>query len=107
MFIDVAYIGALNPDHFAFTKLFLENGKHVLCEKPLCLNLKQTQALVNIARREKRFLMESVWSRFAPAYLSLEKEIESGRLGEIKLVEANVGGAFDFMDRFSWVSLCL
>ncbi|XP_063622948.1 trans-1,2-dihydrobenzene-1,2-diol dehydrogenase-like [Cydia splendana] len=89
--IDVAYIGALHPDHYPLAKLFLEHGKHVLCEKPLCLNLKQTQSLINIAKKNKRFLMEAVWSRFAPAYLALEKEIASGKLGEVKRVEANFG----------------
>ncbi|XP_061717539.1 trans-1,2-dihydrobenzene-1,2-diol dehydrogenase-like [Cydia pomonella] len=89
--IDVVYIGTLNPDHYPLAKLFLEHGKHVLCEKPLCLNLKQAQSLINIAKKNKRFLMEAVWSRFAPAYLELEKEIASGKLGEVKRVEVNFG----------------
>ncbi|KAJ8736202.1 hypothetical protein PYW08_006858 [Mythimna loreyi] len=89
--IDIAYIGALNPDHYALTKLFLENGKHVLCEKPFCLNIKQTQSLINFAREKNLFLMEAVWTRFSPAYIYLEKEIEAGNLGEIRFIEANFG----------------
>ncbi|KAJ8736201.1 hypothetical protein PYW08_006857 [Mythimna loreyi] len=89
--IDVAYIGALNPDHYALTKLFLENGKHVLCEKPFCLNAKQTQSLINLSQKKQLFVMEAVWTRFAPSYIYLEKEIAAGNLGEIKFVEANFG----------------
>ncbi|KAI8422709.1 hypothetical protein MSG28_006475 [Choristoneura fumiferana] len=99
--VDVVYIGALNPDHFALTKLFLKKGKHVLCEKPMCLNLKQTQALVNIARQKKLFLMEAVWSRFAPVYLALEKDIDSGKLGDVKLVEVNFGVPLISVDRLT------
>ncbi|XP_063821313.1 trans-1,2-dihydrobenzene-1,2-diol dehydrogenase-like [Ostrinia nubilalis] len=87
--IDIAYIGALNPDHY--NQLFLENGKHVLCEKPLCLNLKQVQSLVNIAKQKKRFLMEAVWSRFSPIYLALEKAVQTGELGEVKHVDVTFG----------------
>ncbi|CAH0727456.1 unnamed protein product, partial [Brenthis ino] len=97
--IDVAYIGALNPDHYELTKLFLESGKHVLCEKPLCLNLKETQSLINIAKSKNLFLMEAVWSRFAPAYLALEKEIQSGKLGDIQFVEVNFGVPIANVDR--------
>ncbi|KAL0901354.1 hypothetical protein ABMA27_006633 [Loxostege sticticalis] len=97
--IDIAYIGALNPDHYHITKLFLENGKHVLCEKPLCLNHKQVQSLVNISKQNKLFLMEAIWSRFSPVYLALEKEIQAGKLGEIKHVEANFGAPIATVDR--------
>ncbi|CAH2989245.1 unnamed protein product [Chilo suppressalis] len=97
--IDVAYVGVLNPDHYDVTKLFLENGKHVLCEKPLCLNFKQAQSLLNLAKENKLFLMEAVWSRFAPVYLALEEEIKAGKLGEIRHVEVNFGVPIEKVDR--------
>ncbi|CAK1602241.1 unnamed protein product [Parnassius mnemosyne] len=97
--IDVAYIGALNPDHYELSKLFLDNGKHVLCEKPLCLNYKQTKSLINFAKTKNLFLMEAVWSRFSPAYLVLEKEINSGKLGEVQYVEVNFGVPIAAVDR--------
>ncbi|KAL4716972.1 hypothetical protein ACJJTC_012783 [Scirpophaga incertulas] len=97
--IDVAYIGALNPDHYNLAKLFLEHGKHVLCEKPLCLNLKQAQSLISFAEEKKLFLMEAVWSRFSPVYLAFEKEIQSGKLGDLKHVEVNFGVPIINVDR--------
>ncbi|XP_046963654.1 trans-1,2-dihydrobenzene-1,2-diol dehydrogenase-like [Vanessa cardui] len=97
--IDVAYIGALNPDHFELSKLFLECGKHVLCEKPLCMNYKETESLLNIAKSKKLFIMEAVWSRFAPSYLALEKEIQSGKLGDVQFVEVNFGVPIENVDR--------
>ncbi|CAD0194935.1 unnamed protein product [Chrysodeixis includens] len=89
--IDIAYIGTLNPYHYEHSVLFLENGKHVLCEKPLCLNSKQSASLIKLAKKKNLFFMEAVWSRFSPAYLDLEKEIESGKLGEVRLVQGNFG----------------
>ncbi|XP_041975480.1 trans-1,2-dihydrobenzene-1,2-diol dehydrogenase-like [Aricia agestis] len=89
--VDVVYIGALNPDHYNLSKLFLESGKHVLCEKPLCLNYKQSESLIKIAKSKGLFLMEAVWSRFAPSYIALEKEIAAGNLGDVQFVEVNFG----------------
>lgn len=95
----MAYIGALNPDHYKLGKLFLDNGKHVLIEKPLCMNFKQAKSLTDLAKKKNVFLMEAVWSRFSPAYIALEKEIQSGNLGEVKLVQANLGVSIEEVDR--------
>ncbi|XP_049870206.1 trans-1,2-dihydrobenzene-1,2-diol dehydrogenase-like [Pectinophora gossypiella] len=97
--VDVVYIGALNPDHYPLAKLFLENGKHVLCEKPLCLNYKQTKSLISLAKKNKLFLMEAVWSRFSPAYIALEQQISSGKLGEVQHVEVNFGVPIEGVER--------
>lgn len=71
----------------------------MLCEKPLCMNFKQAQSLINIAKKKKLFLMEAVWSRFSPAYIALEKEIQSGKLGDVKFVEVNLGAPIVSVDR--------
>lgn len=45
---DIVYIGALNHQHYELTKLMLESGKPVLCEKPFCINAKQLNELVKV-----------------------------------------------------------
>lgn len=75
-FTDVVYIGTLHPQHFDIAKLMLNHGKHVLCEKPLTMNLKQTTELINLAKQKKLFLMEGIWSSSCfPIYETLKKEI--------------------------------
>ncbi|XP_075978120.1 trans-1,2-dihydrobenzene-1,2-diol dehydrogenase-like isoform X2 [Anticarsia gemmatalis] len=89
--INVVYIGALNPDHYPLTKMYLEHGKHVLCEKPFTLNVKQSESLIKLAKQKNLFLMEALWTRFSPAYIDLEKDIAAGKLGDVKFLEANFG----------------
>ena len=61
--VEVVYVGSINPTHLNICKLLLTNGKNVLCEKPLGMNVKETEEMVNLAREKKLFFMEAIWSR--------------------------------------------
>lgn len=74
----------------------LNHGKHVLCEKPLTMNLKQTTELINLAKQKKLFLMEAVWSRCFPIYERLRKEIENKTIGDVHQVIVSFG--FELID---------
>lgn len=95
-FPEVVYIGALNPQHYEIAMMMLENKKHVLCEKPLCMNEKQARKLITYATSKKLFIMEAVWSRFFPSYQYLKKQIANDILGEIQ--EVNVTFGFHLAD---------
>lgn len=99
--VDVVYIGVLNPQHYSVAMLMLENGKHVLCEKPLCMNEKEVKKLVAYAERKKLFLMEAIWSRFFPSYQYLRKQINNEMLGEIQEVHVTFGFPLDDVDRLA------
>ena len=89
--VEVVYIGVLNPQHLEVAMLMLDHGKHVLCEKPLCMNEKQSKKLIAFAESKKLFLMEAIWSRFFPSYQYIRERINAGKLGEIVSVEAEFG----------------
>ncbi|XP_031619181.1 trans-1,2-dihydrobenzene-1,2-diol dehydrogenase-like isoform X2 [Contarinia nasturtii] len=91
--IEVVYVGTLNPQHLEVATLMLENGKHVLVEKPLCLNEKQAHKLITCAKQQNLFLMEAIWSRMFPSYQYVRKQIENGVLGDIQTVEVEFGFA--------------
>jgi len=93
--IDVVYVGAINTAHLAIAKMMLEAGKHVLCEKPLSMNVKQTKELINLAREKKLFLMEAIWSRTLPSYQKISQVIADGTIGEVKNVVSTFGFAID------------
>lgn len=96
---DIVYVGTLNPQHYEVTKLMLQKGKHVLCEKPLTLTEKHTRELVALAREKKLLLMEGVWSRSFPAYEELEKQIKSGAIGDVLYVRAEFGAPIGHVER--------
>ena len=96
---EVVYVGTINSLHLEIVKLMLNNGKHVLCEKPLTLNLKQTKEVIELAKKKNLFLMEAIWSRCFPAYEAIRKEVEYGTLGDILQVIVAFGVVIEDVDR--------
>ncbi|ALC40156.1 CG3609 [Drosophila busckii] len=90
---------AKRQDHYEVSLLMLNNGKHVLCEKPLAMNRKQVQGMVATAKANKRFFMEAVWSRFFPSYAHVKQLIDEGKLGEVQEVVVNFGFPLTQVDR--------
>jgi predicted dehydrogenase len=89
--VDIVYVASPNSRHCPDTMLFLEGGKHVLCEKPFALSREEAEQMAAAARAAGLFLMEAIWSRFLPAYVALAALLESGRIGEPLQVEADFG----------------
>lgn len=86
--------------HYEIAMSALENGKHVLCEKPLSINSKQSGKLFQTAKEKNLFFMEAIWSRFFESYKFLRKRIDDGDLGEIKSIDLEFGFALlDKADR--------
>lgn len=78
-----------------------QNGKHVLCEKPLTMNKKQTAELLAEAQSRGLFVMEAIWSRCFPVYEAVKKEIDSGAIGEVKHVIVTLGFDLQQVDRLT------
>lgn len=86
--VDVVYIATPHSHHFAPTVTCLEAGKHVLCEKAFALNTQQSQAMFDVARHNRRFLMEAMWMRCNPAIREIRRAVTDGVIGEIQAVHA-------------------
>jgi predicted dehydrogenase len=94
--VDVVYVATPHSRHCNDAIRYLEAGKHVLCEKPLAVDQREAARMVATARANDRFLMEAIWSRFLPAYRELGRILAEGRIGEVRLVEADFGFAARF-----------
>ena len=89
--VDAVYVATPQSRHEQDTLLFLEAGKHVLCEKPFALNQAQAQRMIDEARERGLLLMEAMWSRFLPAYRVLADLLGEQAIGQPQLVEADFG----------------
>jgi predicted dehydrogenase len=85
--VDAVYISLSNSQHLEWVTKSLEAGKHVLCEKPLGLNVTETEAMFDCASRSDRLLVEAVWGRWHPRFARMVDVIASGAIGSIEHIE--------------------
>lgn len=84
--IDIIYIATPHHLHCSNTLMALENGRHVLCEKPFGVNGAEARLMVAKAREKNLFLMEAMWTRFLPNMIKVKEIINSGELGKVKML---------------------
>ena len=85
--IDLIVIGAPNDLHCPITCQAAAAGKHVVCEKPLCLNLAEADRMIAACRKAGVKLMYAEELCFAPKYVRLKKLADDGALGRVTLVK--------------------
>lgn len=84
--VDVVHICTPNHVHFQQASLLIGSGKNVMCEKPLAMNTKESQQLVEVARKHKRIGGVSYNLRYYPLCQQARSVIASGAIGEPRLV---------------------
>jgi len=89
--IDAVYIATPHPTHAEWAIKAAEAGKAILCEKPLGMNAAEAIAIVDAARRHGVFLMEAFMYRTHDQTRKLVEIIQSGTIGEVKLIHASYG----------------
>jgi len=91
--IDVLYNSLPNYLHAEWTVRAVEAGKHVLCEKPLALTVKDVDAIAAAARHHGRVVVEAFMYRHHPQTLRVVEIVSGGSLGTLKLLR----GSFTYM----------
>jgi UDP-N-acetylglucosamine 3-dehydrogenase len=91
--ISMVHICTPNSTHFEAAYDFLQAGKHVLVEKPLCLRTSEAHQLVRLARRNRRVLSTGHLHRFNNGVKALKSMLAKGVLGE------------PFYMKFNWTGL--
>jgi len=101
--VDAVSIVVPTQKHYEVAKVFLENGVHVLLEKPITSTVEQAEELVKIANEKQCVFQIGHLERFNPAVLALEDEleqplfIESNRIAPFNPRGADVNVVLDLM----------
>ena len=89
--VDLVYIATPHSHHYKCVKMCLEAGKHVLCEKSFTVNAEQAKELFALAEEKKLLLTEAIWTRYMPSRKMIQDVIDSGVIGEVTSLTANLG----------------
>ena len=87
--LDAIYVATPADVHCAVTLDALRSGRHVLCEKPLGMDVAECRQMVDAARRHNRFLAVDFETRFIAAYRQARQWIIDGHIGTIRAVHIN------------------
>ena len=79
--VDMVVVGVPNDLHCAIALDAAAAGKHVVMEKPLCLNLAQADQMIEACRRARVKLMYAEELCFAPKYVRMKALLDEGALG--------------------------
>ncbi|MGD1030059.1 MAG: Gfo/Idh/MocA family oxidoreductase [Opitutaceae bacterium] len=91
--IEAVYVPLPNSMHREWTVRAAEQGKHVLCEKPLGLNAGECRTMIAACESNRVNLMEAFMYRYTHRTRQVLEVLRSGVLGEVKFV----GSTFRFL----------
>jgi predicted dehydrogenase len=91
--LDIIYIPLPNTMHAHWAIKAAQHGKHVLCEKPMALNLAKARQMYAAAHAHKVMLLEAFPYYFQPQTGVMMALIADGSIGEVKSVQASFGFA--------------
>jgi predicted dehydrogenase len=90
--VDLAIIATPPNTHAQLGLQMMHAGKHVVCEKPLALNCRETDALKEMAAKKSVHLSCHQNRRWDPDYLAIKQSLADGLIGDLFYLESFVGG---------------
>ncbi len=95
--IDAIYNPLPNNLHAEWSIRAAEAGKHVLCEKPLCLTSREASAMFDAAERHGVYMVEGYPYRCQPQTIALRKLLAEQAIGKLQTIHASFG--FKLLDK--------
>ena len=88
---DLVYISIPNHLHEAWALRALEQGKHVICEKPLALSSDAVERLTGYAERKRLLLYENIMYLHHPLHREVKRLIAAGAIGRVRELRTSFG----------------
>ena len=104
--VDLVYIATPHSHHFPHTMLALEYNKPVLVEKAFTANAAEAKILLQTAKEKGIFITEAIWTRYMPLSHKVKELMESGIIGEPRLLTATLCYMMEFKERILRPDLC-
>jgi predicted dehydrogenase len=87
--VEIIYIATPHNSHAELSIKALENGKHVICEKPMSLSYNDAERMIEASKKNNRFFMEAFWTRFIPSIQDILQKVNNGIIGDVNYIKAD------------------
>ncbi|MEM1212932.1 MAG: Gfo/Idh/MocA family oxidoreductase [Planctomycetota bacterium] len=87
--VEGVYVSLPNAGHREWTEKALRAGKHVLCEKPMAVDVAEAEAMFAVAEQTGCRLMEAFMYRCHPLMEAVAERVRSGLIGELRMIRSS------------------
>lgn len=87
--LDILYIATPHQSHKDFAIKGMKAGFHILCEKPMAINVKEVEEMIAVAKETDRFLMEGLWTLYLPIIQHVKQWVDMDMIGDITGIQAD------------------
>lgn len=91
--VEAVLIATPNDAHKTIAIAALHAGKHVICEKPVAMNVTELDAILNVAKETGNTFMVHQNRRWDPDFLVIRDLYQTGQIGDLFQIESRVHGA--------------
>ncbi len=88
--VELVYIATPHSCHYDDMKMCIKYKKPVLCEKAFTMNAAQAREIKELAAKEGVFVAEAIWTRYMPSRNIIQQELDSGIIGNVTTLTANL-----------------
>jgi len=88
--VDLVYVATPHSHHLVHSKMCIDHGKAVLCEKPFTVNEEQAKELFDYAKEKNVFITEAIWTRYMPSRKLVDDTVASGIIGKPRMIVADL-----------------
>lgn len=104
--VDLVYVATPHSHHFAHARLAITHGKPCLVEKAFTANARETELLLSLAKERGVFVTEAIWTRYMPMSHKIKEVMESGVIGDPRILTATLCYSIESKERIIRPELC-
>ena len=104
--VDLVYVATPHSHHYPHARLALEHDKPVLVEKAFTANAREAEELIALAHERNVFIAEAIWTRYMPLSHKVKELMESGVIGEARILTATLCYMMEQKERIIRPDLC-
>lgn len=88
--VELIYVATPHSHHYEHMMLCLTHGKPVICEKAFTMNAQQAKKIKAYSEEHGIYAAEAIWPRYMPSRDMIQEAINSGKVGKVHAMTANL-----------------
>lgn len=97
--VELVYVASPHSHHYEYMMQCLEHSKPFICEKAFTVNAEQAREIKAFSEGHGVFATEAIWTRYMPSRSIIQQVLDSGVIGEVRALSANLCYAVGHRER--------